>query len=154
MTAQPVRNLFIHTVNYRIWLVLVCDVLAWHGDEQLAYVWWVTLRDTLTTEFHFIPHHSVSSLSSLTPVNSGNTQFNKIRAVIFTKVPPEDRVFLVFVGFNLTTPRNYSLVKDWFFSGEHLQPSVVNSQSKTSAFNSRFQKLSMSHVSTVSICRI
>lgn len=34
MTAQPARNLFIHTVNYSIWLVLVCDVLAWHGDEQ------------------------------------------------------------------------------------------------------------------------
>lgn len=75
MTAQHAQNLFIHTVNYSIWLVLVCDVRVWDGGSRNSLlIGWVTLRDILTTEFHFIPHHSLSSLSSLTAVNSGNTQ--------------------------------------------------------------------------------
>lgn len=37
MTAQHVHTLFIHSVNYSIWLVLMCDVLARHWEEQLAH---------------------------------------------------------------------------------------------------------------------
>lgn len=69
MTAQHVRTLFIHTVNYSVWLVLKAEVLERHWDEQFIFM----ASDSLPVEIGFAPRYSVSLLSPLTPPNTSRT---------------------------------------------------------------------------------
>lgn len=70
---HSVWDLFIRTVNYSIWPWLVCDVLARPGGWTVWLYgdWHWEISSILSL---FIPQHSISSLSSLTPVNSSSTQ--------------------------------------------------------------------------------
>lgn len=156
MTAQPVHNLFIRTVNYSIWLVLACDVLAWHGDVQFAYVWWATLRDILTTQFHFTPRHFISSLLSLKPVNSGNSQsLIRLEQWFSPKCPLKTGYFWSFFFFPTQLFSHQGLVLFWR-TFEALSDSMCygsNSQAKTSASNSTLQILPTLGILTACRCR-